>query len=169
MIAMTPIPPTISAIDEIDHQRQECGLADLLPDVERGILSDHVEVVGLIQRQTVADAHDLFDLREQRRPGGATPRRHGDQHALVSRVAAGRRPGCRIASVRRFRNDDEVVLPEVEAACRGRLPRTPMTMYSTAPTRTSLPIGSRPHCRRAPDTASGRARRRCAGESPRLR
>ena len=61
-----------------DDQREQRRLADLIPDIERGVLRDEVEVVRLVQRQPVTDAHDLFDFRQQRRasrrPRAAPPR-----------------------------------------------------------------------------------------------
>ena len=65
MIAITPIPPTISAIDEMTISVSSGGLTDLLPRRSSGVLRDQVEVVRLVERQPVADAHDLFDFRQQ--------------------------------------------------------------------------------------------------------
>ena len=59
MIAITPIPPTISAIDEITIEREERALAVLIPQLQERVLRDQIEVVRLIQLQAVAHARNL--------------------------------------------------------------------------------------------------------------
>ena len=66
MIAITPMPPTISAIDEMTTSAEERGLADLVPDLEHGVLGREVEVVRRIELQVVADAQDRLDLLHRR-------------------------------------------------------------------------------------------------------
>ena len=61
--AITPMPPTISAIDEMTTSARNVALADLVPDCEDRVLGDQVEVVGLVELQAVADAHHLLRLR----------------------------------------------------------------------------------------------------------
>jgi hypothetical protein len=65
MIAMTPIPPTISAIDEITMSARKRPAADLVPQFQHGILRQDVEIVRLIQLELVPDSHDPFDVGDR--------------------------------------------------------------------------------------------------------
>ncbi len=52
--------------DRRDHdQRQEHRAADLIPQPQDGVLPADLEVVRLVELETVADAHDLFDLGDR--------------------------------------------------------------------------------------------------------
>ena len=62
MIAITPMPPTISAIDEMTTSARNVALADLVPQLQDRVLRGEVEVVRLVELQAVADAHDALDL-----------------------------------------------------------------------------------------------------------
>ena len=62
MIAMTPMPPTISAIDEITTSDEQDRRGDLIPDRDDRVPGDEIEIVRLVERQAVADAHDRLDL-----------------------------------------------------------------------------------------------------------
>ena len=149
MIAMTPMPPTISAIDEITISAknvawliwsQSCRMASCVSDVE---------VVRLVEPQAVADAHHALDVGDRvlaaRRPRAATAA------IWMGTIVAASRPRptliaaqAELPLVGRVRDDHEVVLPGVEPAGAGRLSNTPTTSNRSAPTRTTLPIGSVP-------------------------
>jgi hypothetical protein len=129
MIAITPMPPTISAIERDHDQREERRLADLIPHLQDRVLRRQVEVVRLVELQVVADAHHRFDLAHR-------------LLAHASRAARRRSSPCGTAGlklprvilptlqhlavellVRRVRDHDEVVAPPKppgSAACRAR-------------------------------------------------
>ena len=119
MIAITPMPPTISAIDEMTTSARNVALADLIPQPAAGVLRDEVEVVRLVELEAVADAHDLLDLA-QRLLARAPSSRHDARSCALWRRPS-RRPrgvGAEHDLVRGLRDDDEVVLADVEAADR---------------------------------------------------
>ena len=62
MIAITPMPPTINAIDEITTSARRHSLRELVEDPHQHVGGQHVEVVFLIDLQAVPAAHDLLDL-----------------------------------------------------------------------------------------------------------
>ena len=49
MIAITPMPPTISAIDEMTISAKNVALADLIPQLQERLLRRDVEVVRLVE------------------------------------------------------------------------------------------------------------------------
>ena len=67
MIAITPMPPTISAIDEMTTSAKNVALADLIPQLQERVLRQQVEVVRLVELQAVADAHHALDVGDARR------------------------------------------------------------------------------------------------------
>ena len=66
MMAITPMPPTISAIDEMTTSAKKDRLADPFPELQDRVLREEVEVVRLVELQAVAGAHDLLDLVHRR-------------------------------------------------------------------------------------------------------
>ena len=131
MIAMTPMPPTISAIDEMTTSARNVGLADLIPDLQHGVLRREIEVVRLIELEVVADAHDRLDLAH-RRVARAVTRHDGDhRRAEHRRVEVAGGDLCRALEhlavellVRAVRDDAKssapVEKPPGSAACRAR-------------------------------------------------
>ena len=83
MMAMTPMPPTIRAIDEITTSARNVGLADLIPHLQHRVLRDQVEVVRLVEREPVADAHDRLDFAHRGLARDAVARHDGDHHRLM--------------------------------------------------------------------------------------
>ena len=57
MIAITPMPPTISAIDEITTSARNVAWQIWSHSWQHRVLGDEVEVVRLVEREAVADAH----------------------------------------------------------------------------------------------------------------
>ena len=121
MIAITPMPPTISAIDEMTISARKVALADLIPQLQDRVLRERCRSRSArracrpwrmrITRSTSAMASSCVD---------ALARHHGDLNrqdraAVAPRpTVTPRRPNMPL--VGRVRNDDEVVLAEVEAA-----------------------------------------------------
>ena len=62
------------------------------------------------------DAHDLFDFREQRLPRTIHSRRRRNQHALMGDAPLAEDLDPELLAIGRFRNDDEIILAEVEPA-----------------------------------------------------
>ena len=121
MIAITPMPPTISAIDEITTNARKMAELTCPTHFERGILTHHVEVAWLVHAQPVPDAHDLLDLGDERLSRSALARRCSNQHALMRLASAPEHLNPELPAIRRFGNDDEIVLSEVEPARGGSL------------------------------------------------
>ena len=149
MIAITPMPPTISAIDEMTTSARNVARLTWSQTSQRRVLRDDVEVVRLVERQPVPDAHDLLDLRASACSRGASSRGHDGDHARSA--ACCRRQSRSRSRVKttwcvRLRNDDEVVLRRVS-----KLPADgPLAEDADRPctrrrrSRTFLPIGSMP-------------------------
>ena len=74
MIAITPMPPTISAIEEITTSARKMPLLMPLPELEERVLRADVEVALLVEAQAVPGAHDLLDLAHGRVACGTSSR-----------------------------------------------------------------------------------------------
>ena len=100
MIAITPMPPTISAIDEMTTRARNVALADLIPDLENRILREQVEVVRLVEPEAVADTHHPLDVGQRLRLGDARRAARPQSGSARSPVAREARtwpgqPNCR--------------------------------------------------------------------------
>ena len=65
IIAMTPIPPTIRAMDEITTKSEECRLADLVPTRMSASWVRISKSFWLVQSQAVTASHDALDVRDR--------------------------------------------------------------------------------------------------------
>ena len=69
MIAITPMPPTISAIDEMTISAKNVPWLIWSHSFRNASCVHEVEVVRLVELQAVADAHHALDVGDARLPG----------------------------------------------------------------------------------------------------
>ena len=81
MIAITPMPPTISAIDEMTTSARNIARLICSQIAQHRVLRDDVEVVRLVQLEPVADAHDLLDFGQRLTLRGVVARQDADDAA----------------------------------------------------------------------------------------
>src|SRR3954470_9045986 len=104
--------------DAADHQRnggnrdqdQKDTTADAIPDLQDGVLGRDVEVVLLVELETVADPHDLFDFRQRLVTWHVLVREDDDGRGVTDVESAAVRNTTVDQLVRRLRYDDEVIL-----------------------------------------------------------
>src|SRR4051812_28433063 len=104
--------------DAADHQRnggnrdqhQKDPAADAIPDLQDGILGSDVEVVLLVELETVADPHDLFDFRQRLVSWHVLVRQDDDGRGVPDVESAVVRNTAVDQLVGRLRYDDKIVL-----------------------------------------------------------